>query len=56
MPNNREQAMNRLHGLLRSFKRKPQMEKDYLEFLGKVIERGHAVPVPCEPSAGYGKV
>ncbi len=22
------------------------MEKDYLEFLGKVIERGHAVPVP----------
>ena len=46
MPNNREQAMNRLHGLLRSFKRRPQMKKDYLEFLGKVIERGHAVPVP----------
>ena len=45
MPNNREQAMNRLQSLLRTFKRKPQMEKDYLEFLGKVIKRGHAVPV-----------
>ena len=33
MPDNREQAMSRL---------KPQMEKDYVEFLGKVIERGHA--------------
>ncbi|CAB3982721.1 Hypothetical predicted protein [Paramuricea clavata] len=35
MPNNREQAMSRLQSLLRTFKRKPQMEKDYLEFLRK---------------------
>lgn len=55
MPNNREQAMNRLQSLLRTFKRRPQMEKDYLEFLGKVIERGHAVPVQ-EVSAAPGKV
>ena len=34
--------MSRLQSLVRSFKRKPQMEKDYVEFLGKVIERGHA--------------
>ena len=46
MPNNRSQALNRLNGLLRNFKRKPQMEKDYREFLGKIIERGHALPVP----------
>ena len=53
MPNNWEQEMNRQHGLLRSFKRKPQMEKDYLELLWKVIN-------PCdgktESSTGYGKV
>ena len=42
----REQAMSRLHGLLRSFKRRSQMEKDYLEFFGKVIKRGHTVSVP----------
>ncbi len=46
MPNNREQAANRLQSLLRSFKRRPQMEKDYFEFLGKVIARGHAELVP----------
>ena len=34
--------MSRLQSLVRSFKRKPQMEKDYVEFLGKVIEHGHA--------------
>ena len=48
MPNNREQALNRLLGLLRTFKKKPQMERDYLESLGKVIERDHAVLVPLE--------
>ena len=47
MPNNRSQALSRLNGLLRSFKRKPKLEKDYREFLSKIIERGHAVPVPA---------
>ena len=46
MPNNKEQAVSRLNSLLRTLKRKPQMEKDYLEFLGKVFEKGHAIPVP----------
>ena len=45
MPNNRKQALNRLHGLLRCLKKKPQNEQDYFEFLAKVFERGHAVPV-----------
>lgn len=48
MPNNRKQALNRLLGLLRTFKKKPQMERDYFEFFGKVLERGHAVLVPPE--------
>ena len=47
MPNNRSQALTRLNGLLRNFKRKPQLEKDYREFLGRIIERGHAVPIPA---------
>lgn len=55
MPNNRAQAMQRLQGLLKMFIRKPEMKTDYLEFMGKIIEKGHASPVPCDevpPSAG----
>ena len=48
MPNNRGQALDRLRSLQRTFRKKPQMEKDYVEFLGKMIERGHTVPVPSE--------
>ena len=48
MPNNRKQALNRLNGLLRTFKRKPQMQEDYLKFMSKVIDRGHAEVVPNE--------
>ena len=48
MPNNRDYAAKRLNGLLRTFKRKPKMEKDYLEFMGKMLDKGHAVPVPDE--------
>ena len=42
IPNNRSQAISCLNGLLRSFKRKPQLKKDYCEFLSKIIERGQA--------------
>ena len=45
MPNNREQATSRLNSLLRTLKRKPQMATDYFQFLGKVFEKGHAIPV-----------
>ena len=58
MPNNRKLADSRLRSLLRSLGRKPQMKKDYLDFLGKVIEKGHAVPVPAadldrDPDSGH---
>ena len=46
MPNNRSQAVNRLNNLLRSFKRRPKLEKDYFDFMAITLERGHAVPVP----------
>ena len=48
MPNNCNQAVNRLNGLLRMLKKKPQMEKDYLEFMEKMLSKGHASPVPQE--------
>ena len=48
MPNNRIQAVNRLNRLLRTLKRKPQMQKDYLKFMEKILTKGHASPVPQE--------
>ncbi len=35
-----------MNGLLRSFKRNPAMEQDYFDFMAKLLERSHAVPVP----------
>ena len=51
MPNNRVQALNRLNGLLRTFKRKPGMQSDYLRFMSDVMDRGHAEIVPIEKSS-----
>ena len=48
MPNNRSYAAKRLNGLLRTLKRKPQMQKDYVEFMGKILDKAHAVRVPPE--------
>jgi len=46
MPKNRVQAMQRLQGLLKTFARKPKMRADCLEFMGKIIEKGHASQIP----------
>ena len=48
MPNSRSLAVNRLNSLLRTFKKKPKIKEDYLQFMGNVFNRGHAVPVPQE--------
>ena len=45
-PNNPVQAASRMNNLLLSFKRKPQMEKDYFQFMQKLLKRGHAITVP----------
>lgn len=34
------------NNLLLSFKRKPEMEKDYFQFMQKLLKRGHAIPIP----------
>ena len=52
MPNNWSLAVNRFNGLIRTLRRKPQMEKDYTEFIQKVLDKGHASPVPMEDIKG----
>lgn len=48
MPNDRSYATKHLNSLLRTLQCKPQMNKDYLDFMAKILEKGHAVPVPPE--------
>ena len=49
MPNNKTQAVKRLNGLIRTLEKKPQMERDYVDFMKKVFDKGHASPVlPAE--------
>lgn len=48
MHNNRSLAVIRLNGLLCTLRKKPKMKEDYFQFMTKVFERGHAVPVPQE--------
>ncbi|XP_068707799.1 uncharacterized protein [Montipora foliosa] len=48
MPNNRYQAMQRLQGLLKTFARKPEMKADYQEFMGRIIDKGHASAIPSK--------
>jgi len=53
MPSNRSYPIKCLNGLLRTFKRKPQVEKDYIEFLENVLNKDQARAVPKkEISAG----
>ncbi|CAB4033031.1 Hypothetical predicted protein [Paramuricea clavata] len=57
VPDNRDQASTRLKNLLHSFKRNP-MEQDYFNFMAKLFECGHAVPIPIEatPPKETGKI
>ncbi|CAB3987192.1 Hypothetical predicted protein [Paramuricea clavata] len=52
LPNNHPQAIHHLNGLLKTLKRKPQMEKDYLEFMKTMFSKGHAMPVPSKEIHG----
>jgi hypothetical protein len=47
-PNNRVQAVERLNKFIQSFKRNPKLENDYVDFIGGMLQRGHAIPVPLE--------
>lgn len=46
MPNNQVQAVNFLNGLLHTLRRKPQIQSDYLNFMEKIVEKGHASLTP----------
>ncbi|XP_067279227.1 uncharacterized protein [Pseudorasbora parva] len=46
LPNNREQALNRFHSLQRTFTKKPEMEKQFVSFMKKILENDHAELAP----------
>ncbi|XP_063733027.1 uncharacterized protein LOC134860115 [Eleginops maclovinus] len=46
LPNNREQALKRFGSLQRQFKRKPEMQQQYVEFMGKLLKNNHAEVAP----------
>ena len=46
LPNNRQQALNRLASLQRTLDRKPEMRAQYVTFMGKIFENGHAEQAP----------
>lgn len=46
LPNNREQAFQRLLSLQRSFRRRPDMKEHFFDFMQKVIDNHQAEPAP----------
>lgn len=46
LPNNREQAIRCLSSLQRSLNKKPEMQHQYMAFMGKILENDHAEVAP----------
>nr|XP_055056164.1 uncharacterized protein LOC129440699 [Misgurnus anguillicaudatus] len=46
LPNNRQQASNRLQSLTRTLKKHPRTKDHFLEFMTKMFENRHAEPAP----------
>ncbi len=46
LPNNRPQAVERFNSLLRSFRKKPEMEKDFVAFMERLFQNDHAEIAP----------
>ncbi|XP_069809647.1 uncharacterized protein [Dendropsophus ebraccatus] len=46
LPNNLQQAASRFSSLKRTLKRRPEMEKHFVDFMQKVFDRDHAEPAP----------
>lgn len=46
LPNNCEQALNRFESLQLNFRRKPEVQQQYVEFMGKLLENNHAEVAP----------
>ena len=48
LPDNRQDTLKRFNNTRKMLQRKPDIEKHYHEFMGKLIANGHAEPVPDE--------
>ena len=46
LPNNRRQAESRMHNLVRTLSRKPDLMGEYRAFMGKILDKNHASPIP----------
>lgn len=46
LPNNREQAVKRFASLQCSLNKRPEMQQQYMAFMGKILENGHAEVAP----------
>lgn len=46
LPNNREHALKRFESLQRQFKRRPEMQEQFVAFMEKIIANGHAEIAP----------
>ena len=46
LPNSREEAFKRLKSTRKTLDRKPDMKKHYFAFMQKILDNGHAEPVP----------
>lgn len=46
LPNNRSQALKRFESLQCNLRRKPEMEQQYVAFMGKLLENDHAEVAP----------
>ena len=49
MPNNRNQALQRIDGLKKSFIRDRKFKQDYIKFMSDIIDKGYARKVPNTP-------
>ncbi|XP_059837241.1 uncharacterized protein LOC132400293 [Hypanus sabinus] len=52
LPNNKEQAVKRFTSLQKSLNRKPEMQQQYIAFMGKIFANGHAEVAPPLPEGG----
>lgn len=48
LPNNREQAMNRLTSLQKTLDKKPDMKRHFIDFMQKMLDNDEAEPSPLE--------
>ena len=46
LPNSRKEAYKRLRSTRKTLDRKPEMKNHYFAFMQKILDNGHAEPIP----------